>query len=157
MTKIKWSWHFFEILGKYNSSFRWSKLPNLQMHRKLGKTYTQPAIGVIGVPPGPPGGVPNAKPSIKASSFFCPVQGCVYKHLSAPGTYIRENISFSRRSSLLGSLPQLSARVTLYDSSVYGNWLSPKGIAKVSGILEGSGFYIKSIYERMRKGPKRKD
>ena len=46
------------------------KTPNLQMHRKLGKTYTQPAIGVIGVPPGPPGGVPNAKPSIKASSLF---------------------------------------------------------------------------------------
>ena len=54
----------------------------------------------------------------------------------------------------MGSLPQLSARVTLYDSSVYGNWLRPKGIAKVSGILEGTDFNIKSIYERLRKGPK---
>ena len=41
---------------------------------------------------------------------------------------------------LLGSLPQLSARVTLYDNSVYGNWLRPKGVAKVSDMLEGRGF-----------------
>ena len=33
----------------------------------------------------------------------------------------------------------------------------PKGIAEVSGILEGSDFNIKSIYETLRKGPKRKD
>ena len=57
----------------------------------------------------------------------------------------------------MGSLPQLSARRTLYDNSVYGNWHRPKGIAKVSGILEGSDFNIKSMYERLRKGPKRKD
>ena len=43
--------------------------------------------------PGPPEGVPNAKPS-KASSFF-PVQGCVYKYLSAPGLTL-EKISVSR-------------------------------------------------------------
>ena len=46
-------WRFVlqtDVLGKYYSSFRWSKLPNLQMHRTLGflwKTYAQPAIGVI--------------------------------------------------------------------------------------------------------------
>ena len=57
----------------------------------------------------------------------------------------------------MGSLPQLSAWVTLYDNIVYDNWLRPKGIAKVSGILEGSDFNMKSIYERLRKGPKRKD
>ena len=47
-----------EVLGKYHSSFRWSKFPNLQMHRKLGfiwKTYTQPAIDIIGIPRGPRG------------------------------------------------------------------------------------------------------
>ena len=43
----------------------------------------------------------------------------------------------------MGSLPQLSARVTLYDNSVYGNWLRQKGVAKVSGILEGSDFILK--------------
>ena len=58
----------------------------------------------------------------------------------------------------MGSLPQLSARRTLYDNNVYGNWHRPKGIAKVSGILEGSDFNIKSKYERLRlKGPKKKD
>ena len=58
----------------------------------------------------------------------------------------------------MGSLPQLSARGTLYDNSVYGNWLFPKGIAKVSGILKGNDFNIKSKYERLRlKGPKKKD
>jgi len=57
----------------------------------------------------------------------------------------------------LGSLPQLRARGTRYDNSVYDNWLRPKGIAKVSGILEGSDFNIKSIYEKLRKGPKKKD
>ena len=44
-----------EVLGKSYSSFPWSKLPNLQMHRKLGfiwKTYAQPAIGVIVMLPG---------------------------------------------------------------------------------------------------------
>ena len=46
--------------------------------------------------PEPPGGVPNPKPSKPA--LFRPVQGCVYKHLQCP-TYIRENISFSRRST----------------------------------------------------------
>ena len=56
----------------------------------------------------------------------------------------------------MGSLPQLSARRTLYNNSVFGNCLRPKGIAKVSGILEGSDFNIKSIYERLRKGLKRK-
>ena len=57
----------------------------------------------------------------------------------------------------MGSLPQLSARGTLYDNGVYGNWLRPKGIARVSGILEGSDFNTKSIYERLGKGPKKKD
>ena len=51
----------------------------------------------------------------------------------------------------MGSLPQLSARGTLYDNSVYGNWLRPKGVTKVSGILEGSDFNIKIRYERLRK------
>ena len=73
-------------------------------------------------------------------------------------TYIRENISFSRRSTAFWEVyPQLSARGTLYDNSVYGNWLRPKGIAKLSGILEGKDFNIKSIYESLRKGPKKKD
>jgi len=44
------------------------------------------------------------------------------------------------KHTLVGSLPQLSARVTLYDNSIYGNWLRPKGVAKVLGMLEGSGF-----------------
>ena len=35
--------------------------------------------------------------------------------------------------------------------------ITPKGIAKGSGILEGSDFNIESIYERLRKGPKKKD
>ena len=105
--------------------------------------------------PRPPGGVPNAKPS-KASSFFCPVQGCVYKHLSAPRLTL-EKISVSRgETQTFGEFTQLSARVTLYDNSVYGNWLRQKGVAKVSGILEGSDFNIKSICERLRKGPKGK-
>ena len=57
----------------------------------------------------------------------------------------------------MGSLPQLSARGTLYNNSVCGNWLRPKGVAKVSGIFEGSDFNIKSIYERLGKGAKRND
>ena len=105
--------------------------------------------------PRPPGGVPNAKPS-KASSFFCPVQGCVYKHLSAPRLTL-EKISVSRgETQTFGEFTQLSARVTLYDNSVYGNWLRQKGVAKVSGILEGSDFNIKSICENLKKGHKRK-
>ena len=44
----------------------------------------------------------------------------------------------------MGSLPQLSTRGSLYDNSVYGDWLRPKGITKVSGILEVSDFNIKS-------------
>ena len=105
--------------------------------------------------PRPLGGVPNARPS-KASSFFCPVQGCVYKHLSAPGLTL-EKISVSRgETQPFGEFTQLSARVTLYDNSVYGNWLRQKGVAKVSGILEGSDFNIKSICENLRKGRKRK-
>ena len=44
-----------------------------------------------------------------------------------------------------------------FPNSVYGNWLRQKGVAKVSGVLEDSDFNIKSIYERLRKGPKRKD
>ena len=88
--------------------------------------------------------------------FFCPVQGCVYKHLSAPGLTL-EKISVSRgETQTFGEFTQLSARVTLYDNSVYGNWLRQKGVAKVSGILEGSDFNIKSICENLRKGRKRK-
>ena len=71
------------------------KTPNLQMHRKLGKTYTQPAIGVIGVPPGPPGGVPNAKPSIKASSFFAQLKDAYISTFQRPGLTL-EKISVSR-------------------------------------------------------------
>ena len=37
----------------------------------------------------------------------------------------------------------MSARGTLYDNSVYGNWLRLKGIAKVSSILQGSDFNMK--------------
>ena len=95
-------WRFVlqtEILGKYNSSFRWSKLPNLQMHRKLGfiwKTYAQPAIGVIGIPRGPRGcAQPKAS---KASSFWSSSRMRLQAPFSAL-TYIRENISFSRRST----------------------------------------------------------
>ena len=103
-----------------------------------------------------PRGVPNAKPS-KASSFQSSSRMRIISTLNA-WTYIRENISFSRRSTAFWEVyPQLSARGTLYDNSVYGNWLRPKGIAKLSGILEGKDFNIKSIYERLRKGPKKKD
>ena len=103
------------------------------------------------MPPGPPGGVPNAKPW-KASSFLR-----IISTFQRPDLH-RENISFSRRSTAFWEVyPQLSARGTLYDNSVYGNWLRSKGIAKVSGILEGSDFNTKSIYERLRKGLKKKD
>ena len=43
----------------------------------------------------------------------------------------------------MGSLPRLNAWGTLYDNSVYGNWLRPKGVAKVSGILKGSDLMLK--------------
>ena len=36
----------------------------------------------LSVSPGAPGGVPNPKP--RKPALFGPVQGCVYKHLSAP-------------------------------------------------------------------------
>ena len=74
-----------EILGKYNSSLQWSKLPNLQMHRILGffwKTYAQPAIGVIGIPRGPRGCA--QRKALESQLFFSAL------------TYIRENISCSR-------------------------------------------------------------
>ena len=66
--------------------------------------------------------------ALEGQLFFCPVQGCVNKHLSAPGLNIRENISF------------------------------PKWVAKVSGMLDRrvADFNIKSIYERFTKGPKMK-
>ena len=89
-----------EVLGKYNSSFRWSKLPNLQMHRKLGfiwKTYAQPAIGVIGMPPGPPGVCPTQNPP-KPALFLSNSRMRIEAPFSAR-TYITENISFSRRST----------------------------------------------------------
>ena len=83
--------------------------------------------------------------------FFCPVQGCVYKHLSAPGLTL-EKISVSRgETQTFGEFTQLSARVTLYDNSVYGNWLRQKGVAKVSGILDGSDFNVKSICKKVEK------
>ena len=141
-----------EILGKYNSSFRWSKLPSLQMHRKLGfiwKTYAQPAIGVIGIPPGPPEVCPTQSPPKPA--LFCPVQGCLYKHRSAPRLTL-EKIWVSRGEARAQPFGR-----TLYDNNVYGNWIRPKGIGKVSGILEGSDFNMKSVYERLRKVPRRKD
>ena len=47
--------------------------------------------------------------------------------------------------------------LTDQDNSVYGNWLRPKGVTKVSSILEIGDFNIKSVYERLRKGSKRKD
>ena len=49
---------FFFIPPFPPSSFQWSKLPNLQMYRKLvfiWKTYAQPAIGVVGIPRVPRG------------------------------------------------------------------------------------------------------
>ena len=120
----------------------------------LGKTYAQPAISIIGMPR-PPGVCPKQSPR-KPALFFCPVQGCVCKHLSAPGVTF-EKISVSRgEAQPFGEFTQLSARVTLYDNSVYGNWLRQKGVAKVSGILEGSDFNVKSICEKLRKGRKRK-
>ena len=47
----------------------------------------------LSVSPGAPGGVPNPKP--RKPALFGPVQGCVYKHLSAPWLTL-EKISVSR-------------------------------------------------------------
>ena len=124
--------YWANIIHRYNdqNSLTSKCIENWALFERL--THSQRLA--LSVSPGAPGGVPNAKPS-KASSFW----------------------SSSRMHNLLGSLPQLSARGTLYDNIVYDNWLRPKGLAKVSGILEGSDFNMKSIYERLRKGPKRKD
>ena len=91
---------------------------------------------------------PTACPTQSPESqlFFCPVQGCVYKHLSAPGLTL-EKISVSRgEAQPFGTFTQLSARGTLYDNSVYGHWLRPKGVTKVSGVLEGSDLNILVFY-----------
>ena len=136
--------YWANIIHRYNDqNFLTSKcIENWAFFERL--THSQRLA--LSVSPEAPGGVPSAKPS-KAGSF------------SAPWLTL-EKISVARglkKHSLLESLPQLNARRTLYDNSVYGNWLRLKGIAKVSGILQGSDFNIKSIYERLRKGPKRKD
>ena len=47
-------------------------------------------------PPGPPGVCLTQSP--RKSALFGPVQGCVYKHLSAPGLTL-EKISVSRREA----------------------------------------------------------
>ena len=47
-------------------------------------------------PPGPPGVCPTQSP--RKPALFGPVQGCVYKHLSAPGLTL-EKISVSRREA----------------------------------------------------------
>ena len=82
----------------------------------------------------------SAKPSIKASSFFAQFKDAYISTFQRPDLHQRKYQFLEEKHSLLGSLSQLSARRTLYDSTVYGNWLRPKAIAKVSGILEGSGF-----------------
>ena len=89
--------------------------------------------------------------ALESQLSFCPVQGYVYKHLSAPGLAL-EKISVSRgEAQPFGEFTQLSARVTVYDNSVYGNLLRQKDVAKVSEILEGSDFNIKSIYKKVGK------
>ena len=94
--------------------------------------------------------------ALETQLFFCPVQGCIYLHLSAPELTL-EKISVSRgEAQPFGEFTQLSARVTLYDNSVYGNWLRQRGVTKVSGILEGSDINIINIYENLRKGRQRK-
>ena len=104
--------------------------------------------------PRPPEGLPNAKPS-KASSLFVQFKDAYISTFQRPDL---ERILVSRgEAQPFGEFTQLSGWVTLYDNSVYGNWLRQKGVAKVSGILEGSDFNIKSICERLRKGPKRND
>ena len=87
--------------------------------------------------------------SPRKPALFRPVQGRVYKHLSAPGLTL-EKISVSRGEE------QPFEKFTPAELSE-NSPLRPKGIAKVSGILDGSDFNIKSIYERLTKGPKRKD
>ena len=116
------------------------------------KTYAQPAIGVICIMP--PGVCPTQSPR---KLFLSSSRMRIISTFQRPDLHYRTYQFLEEKHSLLGSLPQLSARRTLYDNSVHGNWLHPKGIAKVSGILEGSDSNIKSIYERLRKGPKRKD
>ena len=128
------------------------------MHRKLGfiwKTYAQPAIGVIGIPRGPRGCA--QRKALESQLFLVQFKDAFISTFQRPDLHQRKYQFLEEKHSLLGSLPQLSARRTLYDNSVYGNWLRPKGIAKVSGILKGSDFNIKSIYEWLRKGPTRKD
>ena len=103
---------------------------------------------------GSPGVCPTQ--SLESQLFLVQFKDAFISTFQRPDLHQRKYQFLEEKHSLLGSLPQLSARRTLYDNSVYGNWLRPKGIAKVSGILEGSDFNIKSIYERLRKGLKRK-
>ena len=116
--------------------------------------YAQPAIGVIGIPWGPQGCA--QRKALESQLFLVQFKDAFISTFQRPDLHQRKYQFLEEKHSLLGSLPQLSARRTLYDNSVYDNWLRPKGIAKVSGILEGSDFNIKSIYERLRKGLKRK-
>ena len=120
-------WRFVlqtEILGKYSSSFRWSKLPNVQMHRKLGfiwKTYAQPAISVIGIPQGPRGCA--QRKALESHLFFVQFKDAFISTFPRPDLHWRKYQVLEEKHSLLGSLPQLSTRRTFCDNSVYGNWL----------------------------------
>ena len=103
---------------------------------------------------GSPGVCPTQ--SLESQLFLVQFKDAFISTFQRPDLHQRKYQFLEEKHSLLGSLPQLSARRTLYNNSVFGNCLRPKGIAKVSGILEGSDFNIKSIYERLRKGLKRK-
>ena len=147
-----------EILGKYNSSLQWSKLPNLQMHRKLGfiwKTYAQPAIGVIGIPRCPRGCA--QRKALESQLFLVQFKDAFISTFQRPDLHQRKYQFLEEKHSLLGSLPQLSAWGTLYNNSVYGNWLRRKGIAKVSGIYWRVAILILKVYMKgWQKDPKRR-
>ena len=100
-----------------------------------------------GYAPGAPGVVPMQRKAFESQLFFVQFKDAYNKHLSTPGLMHERKYQFlEEKHSLLGSLPQLSAWGTLYNNSVYGNWLRRKGIAKVSGIYWRVAILILKVY-----------
>ena len=66
-------------------------IENWALFERLTHSQRSP-LSVI-MPPGPPEVCPTQSP--RKPALFCPIQGCVYKHLSVPGLTL-EKISVSR-------------------------------------------------------------
>ena len=83
--------YWANIIHRYNDqNFLTSKcIENWALFERL--THSQRLA--LSVSPGPPGVCPTQSP--RKPALFGPVQGCVYKHLSAPGLTL-EKISVSR-------------------------------------------------------------